>query len=62
MVPGPEKRIPGQSNADYERRSDPVGAHLAQNDVHRGLDLSWILVASRGIVRVVGRAFGRASR
>jgi hypothetical protein len=35
MAPGPEKRIPGQSNADYGRRSDPVGSHLSQHDVHR---------------------------
>ena len=62
MAPGPEKRIPGQSNADYERRSDPVGAHLAQHDVHRGHDLTWVLRAYQGLGRLLRRAFGRRPR
>ncbi len=39
----PEKRIPGQSNADYGRaRSDPNANFLGTQSLRGGGDLTWI--------------------
>jgi hypothetical protein len=45
---GPEKRLPGQSNAEYEhtsyeRRGDPNAAFLGTQSVVGGADPTWVM-------------------
>ena len=41
---GPEKRLPGQSNADYERaRRDPNAAFLGTQSLVGGGDPTWVM-------------------
>lgn len=44
---GPEKRIPGQSNADYERRQDPNANFFGTQSLQGGGDLSFVIRASQ---------------
>lgn len=55
MVPGPEKRLPGQSNAEYGVRRDPNGEFMVTQPLQRGGDLSWVMRAAGAMVRWVGR-------
>jgi hypothetical protein len=47
-MPGPEKRLPGQANADYERRHDPnsdfIGVQSAYGGGYQG-GWTWQLLA-----------------
>ncbi|MCA1783854.1 MAG: hypothetical protein ABR616_17005 [Dermatophilaceae bacterium] len=45
---GPEKRIPGQSNAQYERaRTDPNAQFLGTQSLDGGGDLTWVMRAAK---------------
>ena len=49
-VPGPEKRIPGLSNAEYERAgTDPNAQFLGTQSLHGGGDLTWIVRAAKAV-------------
>ena len=43
MVPGPEKRLPGQSNAEYGQGRDANADFLGTQSLHNGGDLSWVM-------------------
>lgn len=43
----PEKRQPGQSNADYERRGEPNAQFLGTHSLEGGGDLTFVLRAYR---------------
>ena len=50
-MPAPEKRVPGQSNADYERpRRDPNADFLGTQAVSGGGDPTWVMRASQVIL------------
>ena len=55
-MPGPEKRLPGQSNADYEKpRHDPNADFLGTQSVSGGADPTWVMRLSGLILDVLGR-------
>jgi hypothetical protein len=48
---GQEKRLPGQSNADYERaRSDPNAEFLGTHSLVGGGDPTWVMRAARAFL------------
>jgi hypothetical protein len=55
MVPGPEKRLPGQSNAEYGGRPDPNAEYLVTQSLHSSWELSWVMRAVRAVFRWFGR-------
>ena len=59
MVPGPEKRLPGQSNAEYGGRPDPNAEFVVAQFLHSSWDLSWIMRASKAVFRWFGRRHRR---
>lgn len=49
-MPGPEKRIPGQSNADYERApSDPNARFLGTHSLQGGGDLTGLTKVGKAL-------------
>ena len=49
-MPGPEKRIPGQSNADYDRaRSDPNADFLMNQSLHGSGDPTWVMRLAKAL-------------
>jgi hypothetical protein len=58
-MPGPEKRLPGQSNADYGGRPDPNVAYLGTESVAGGTDPTWILRLMRAFFAWRDRRAGR---
>ncbi len=59
MVPGPEKRLPGQSNAEYDRGRDANADFLGTQSPHGGGDLSWVIRAAGAIRRWLERRRNR---
>lgn len=58
-MPGPEKRLPGQSNAEYERRrSDPNAEFLGAQSIEGGVDLTWVM----RLAQALSRWFSRRTR
>lgn len=55
MVPGPEKRLPGQSNADYDRGRDANADFLGTQSLYGGGDLSWVMRVADALRRWLGR-------
>jgi hypothetical protein len=55
MVTGPEKRLPGQSNAEYDRGSDANADYLGTQSLHGGGDLSWVMKAADAVRRWLER-------
>ena len=55
MVPGPEKRLPGQSNAEYGGRPNPNAEFLVTQSLHSNWDLSWVTRAVGAVFRWFGR-------
>jgi len=45
----PEKRLPGQTNADYERRDDPNAEFIGTHSLDGGGDLSFVHRALRAL-------------
>jgi hypothetical protein len=59
MTPGPEKRVPGQSNAEYDNRRDPNDDFIGiQSGPYGGGDSS-IYRAMRAVVSWLDRRRGR---
>lgn len=55
MVPGPEKRLPGQSNAAFEQRRATNADFLGTQSLHNGGDLSWVMKAADALRRLFTR-------
>lgn len=55
MVPGPEKRLPGQSNSEYDRGRDANADFLGTQSLHNGGDLSCVMRAAEAIRRRLER-------
>lgn len=49
------KRIPGESNTDYQRGKDPNAGFLGTHSVHRGGDLSFVYRAISAFTAWRGR-------
>ena len=50
-MPGPERRLPGQSNADYERaRSDPNAEFLGTQALVGGGDPTWVMRVANALL------------
>jgi hypothetical protein len=47
---GPEKRLPGETNADYERRNDPNAEFIGTQSLHGGGDPFIVSRALRALV------------
>ncbi|GAA2120357.1 hypothetical protein GCM10009780_80470 [Actinomadura alba] len=60
MTPS-EKRIPGQSNAEYERRQNPNADFTGTHSVHGGGDPSFVIRISQAFFAWLGRRRGRKS-
>ena len=60
MVPGPEKRLPGQSNAEYDRGRDANADFMGTQSLHNGGDLSWVMRAAQAVRRWVDRRKNRS--
>lgn len=48
-MPGPEKRLPGQTNADYGRRRDANADFLGTQSLRGGGDPTWALRLVRAL-------------
>lgn len=56
MVAGSDKRIPGQSNADYERqKSDPNAESIGTNSLFGGMDLTGIFNGFKSLLDRLAR-------
>ena len=50
-MPAPEKRLPGQSNADFERaRRDPNADFLGTQSLVGGGDPTWVMRAANALL------------
>ncbi len=58
-MPGPEKRLPGQSNADHGKKKDPNAEFLGQNSLYGGGDPSLGLRLFRALFNRRDRRRGR---
>lgn len=57
----PEKRIPGQTNAEYERRQDPNANFIGTQSLQGGGDPSFAIRASQAFLGWLDRRRGRKS-
>ena len=56
VMPGPGKRLPSQSNADYEReRHDPNADFLGTQSVSGGGDPTWVMRFANLVLEALGR-------
>ncbi|MEW2353209.1 hypothetical protein [Spirillospora sp. NPDC029432] len=60
-MPPPEKRLPGQSNAEYEGRQNPNAKFLGTQSLSGGGDPSFIVRISQAVFAWITRR-GRKSR
>ncbi len=58
----PEKRLPGQSNAEYEHRQNPNAEFIGTQSLSGGGDPSLALRISRAFSAWLNRVRGRKSR
>ena len=58
----PEKRLPGQSNADFERIHDPNRGFIGTQSLHGGGDPSFAYRGFRAVLAWFDRRRGRTSR
>lgn len=55
----PEKRLPGQSNSDYGRGTDPNAEFIGTQSLSGGGDLSFVFRATRAFMSWRDRRRGR---
>lgn len=60
-MPRPDKRLPGQSNADYAGRVDPNTKFLGTQSLHGGGDLTIVHRGLHALLSWLGRRRGRTS-
>ncbi|MGK5550863.1 hypothetical protein ACSNOI_04550 [Actinomadura kijaniata] len=58
-MPAPEKRLPGQSNAEFERRHDPNAAFVGTQSLNGGGDPSFMIRGFRALLTRLDRRRAR---
>lgn len=58
---GPEKRLPGQSNHDYDGRRDPNAGFLGTNSLEGGGDPLWFVRLIDAVLPWRGRRRGQGT-
>ena len=62
LMTAPEKRLPGESNADHENRKDPNADIIGTQSLFGGGDASFVQRGLRGLLSWLDRRRGRGSR